>query len=363
MNYKKFSEEEVIKDIEETNRYLSNLQDTGPDKPPYRAEMLKYLHLMMDGMLVQPSHYDQCTSTKEEYLDLFINYIKTLRSGSVQERETSIHFAFITACRFYFESLLYIPVQTNQVNLEVKDFLFRLQHINDPNIPAGFDSQLRDVIYGNHIRIIENYFRNSNCLFPNKVSEILDRSAAQKILWDKEFSEKRSEVEDLFSQLKKIRAGANFVALSDAFSKILQKKTEEIRSLLSSLKLLGTSLIITPGAVIISAFFKQDFSQFLLLASPAIISIEIILLYFFRLIYSQHKSLKTQIIQLELRRALCEFIDSYSDFSKNLKDKNIDALQKFESLIFSNILVNEESLPSTFDGMEQISKMIKTIKG
>ena len=36
---------------------------------------------------------------------------------------------------------------------------------------------------------------------------------------------------------------------------------------------------------------------------------------------------------------------------------------KFENLIFSGIISDAENLPSTFDGMDQIGKLLSTLKG
>ena len=62
---------------------------------------------------------------------------------------------------------------------------------------------------------------------------------------------------------------------------------------------------------------------------------------------------------------LVEFIDLNTnkiEYSTKIKKQDPSALEKFESLIFSRITSNSESLPSTFDGLEQISKLIKNLK-
>lgn len=93
-----------------------------------------------------------------------------------------------------------------------------------------------------------------------------------------------------------------------------------------------------------------------------IISIEIIMIYFFRVILFNHRSVKAQIMQIELRQTLCQFIQSYTEYSTEMKKQDPNALEKFESLIFSGVLSDPEKLPSTFDGVEQISNLIKSIK-
>jgi len=45
-----------------------------------------------------------------------------------------------------------------------------------------------------------------------------------------------------------------------------------------------------------------------------------------------------------------------------MKMQDSSALEKFESLIFSGVFSNPEKLPSTFDGVEQIGSLIKSVK-
>ena len=93
-----------------------------------------------------------------------------------------------------------------------------------------------------------------------------------------------------------------------------------------------------------------------------IISIEVILIYFFRVILLNHRSVKAQSMQIELRQTLCQFIQSYTSYSTDMKKQDAAALEKFESLIFSGVLSDPEKLPSTFDGVEQIGNLIKSVK-
>ena len=93
------------------------------------------------------------------------------------------------------------------------------------------------------------------------------------------------------------------------------------------------------------------------------LSIEVILIYFFRIILQNYRSVKAQILQIELRKTLCQFIQSYVKYSSEIKKQDSNALEKFESLIFSGVLSDPEKLPSTFDGLDQLGNFIKNIKG
>jgi hypothetical protein len=95
---------------------------------------------------------------------------------------------------------------------------------------------------------------------------------------------------------------------------------------------------------------------------PPLITIEVLLIYFFRLVLVHFQSIKTQLLQLDLRKSLCQFIKSYSTFSTDIKARDPSALEKFENLVFSGFISSEENLPSTFDGIEQLAKLFKGIK-
>ncbi|MGP1190579.1 hypothetical protein ACJ8KY_23530, partial [Serratia sp. CY54781] len=70
----------------------------------------------------------------------------------------------------------------------------------------------------------------------------------------------------------------------------------------------------------------------------------------------------SQINQIELRKSLCMFIQNYVEYSKTMKSGGNNTLDKFENVIFSNILMSDEKLPSTFDGLDSIASIIKEIK-
>lgn len=93
-----------------------------------------------------------------------------------------------------------------------------------------------------------------------------------------------------------------------------------------------------------------------------IFGLEFVLIYFFRVVLTHYNSIQTQIMQIELRQSLCQFIQSYADYAKEIKEKDGGSLEKFENLIFSSILSTPDKVPSTFDGLEQLSNLIKNLK-
>lgn len=96
---------------------------------------------------------------------------------------------------------------------------------------------------------------------------------------------------------------------------------------------------------------------------PTVLAVEIILLYLFRVVLGQFRSVKAQLLQIDLRISICQFVESYADYVSRLRTKDSSALAKFEALIFSGLVTEEAGIPSTFDGTEQIARLIRSIRG
>lgn len=100
----------------------------------------------------------------------------------------------------------------------------------------------------------------------------------------------------------------------------------------------------------------------LLYTLPTILAIEVILVYFFRVVLAQFRSVKAQVLQLDIRIALCQFVQSYAEYSVKVKKDDPSVLAKFEAIVFSSLVPENESIPSTFDGAEQLANLIKSIR-
>lgn len=168
------------------------------------------------------------------------------------------------------------------------------------------------------------------------------------------------EVQRLESALKKYKEGFNFVGLSQGFSSLLNKKENNKKWIFGSLIVIGLATISLP---LVNLFFiNVDWKTVSWQQMIASIGLEFVLIYFFRITIQHYRSVQTQIMQLELRLSLCQFIQNYAEYAKEIKNNDKEALEKFENLIFSSILSNDNNIPSTFDGMEQITQLIKEVK-
>lgn len=83
-----------------------------------------------------------------------------------------------------------------------------------------------------------------------------------------------------------------------------------------------------------------------------------ILLYFFKISLVNVRSIKSQILQIDLRLTLCQFIHNYDADTKGLREGMKESFERFESVIFSPIVATEDQMPATFDGLEQLTGIL-----
>ena len=230
------------------------------------------------------------------------------------------------------------PDEISQLNYIQSDYSLML--LNDYLGNKSFQAFLN---YEENIKKIEQH-----SIVLKETSDNIQKSAEEKL----------EKVKQLSDTLKNLEQGFNFVALSDGFSRMLNEKKESKESILQLLFLI---------AVIISAIpaykFLSDGGANLTWQQIAISAgLELVLIYFFRVVLFHYRTVQTQIMQLDLRLSLCQFIQSYAEYAKEIKTNDKDALDKFENLIFSSILSSDEKIPSTFDGLEQLNSLIKQFK-
>lgn len=171
-------------------------------------------------------------------------------------------------------------------------------------------------------------------------------------------NEKQKNVDTLAKKLENLKNSYNFVLLNQGFEQILKQKNVSKWLLFASVVAMG---IITVSPLLYK-IYKNSWSEMTWQEIAFGVGLELILIYFFRVILNEYNSVKTQIMQLELRVSLCQFIQSYAEYAKEIKQDDPSALEKFENVVFSNILADSRDMPSTFDSVEQIGNFIKNIK-
>ena len=184
--------------------------------------------------------------------------------------------------------------------------------------------------------------------------------------WEDELALREGRANQLKESLEKYTTGFNFVGLYDGFNSLTDAKKKELQKMQWVQVLLGVLTVMpTLGELgfIISNVVNFDLIKYALLASAVpVISLTVLFVYFFRLSVRSVDSCKSQLLQLELRKTLCRFVQNYVEFVGKLKPEERESISKFETVVFSGIVATDEKIPATFDGLEQLTKLLKVAR-
>lgn len=236
---------------------------------------------------------------------------------------------------------------------------------------AEMDENVRSqIIYASYVmpaNIAKEFINDSNIASFREFEAKKSEAEKLKKQWDEEINVKKAETDAIKVKLSEYKTGFNFVGLYKGFEKLGEQKESEASKLFWSLIVMGIVIILPLIIEIIIAmngiYQSNPLKLDHLVVVIPLISIEIILIYYFRVILHNFNSVKAQKMQIELRQTLCQFIQSYAEYSEKIKKQDKTALEKFENLIFSGILADPEKLPSTFDGIDQLGNLVKSLKG
>ena len=249
--------------------------------------------------------------------------------------------------------------------------------LTNDDIPSNKRSQLNYIQNDYSLMLLNDYLGNKSFQaflnYEENIKKIEQHSIVLKETSDniqKSADEKLEKVEQLSDTLENLKQGFNFVALSDGFSRMLNEKKASKKWMLSLLFLIAVIISVIPVFKMIPAcemipickIFSDGDTNLTWQQIAISAGLELVLIYFFRVVLFHYRTVQTQIMQLDLRLSLCQFIQSYAEYAKEIKTNDKDALDKFENLIFSSILSSDEKIPSTFDGLEQLNSLIKQFK-
>ena len=212
------------------------------------------------------------------------------------------------------------------------------------------------------LNMIKNFLNDPNIGVFKEFEQKKVEAENLKKEWDVELQAKTADVGELQKSLETYKHGFNFVGLYQGFDDLATEKQKERDGILKWLRRLS-GLIVVPIIVQMIFVYKHidDISSVgygLALLTLSTFSLVAIAIYYFRVLLFNYKSVKSQLLQIDLRKTLCRFIQSYATYSSEIKKQDSKSLEKFESIIFSGIVAEDRNIPSTFDGGEQFGKWI-----
>ncbi|MBK5401314.1 hypothetical protein JFU47_32070 [Pseudomonas sp. TH39(2020)] len=326
-----------------------------------RAMRLSLSREIIGYIYKQPERWDdRCSFNIKHIGGQFIQWLGDFDPRKPADIDNIYSMAYRFLCEFDF-----LVGPGKELSMELRSIRNKIEHDN-----VEMEDNVRSqIIYASYImpaNIAKDFINDAN-IGVFKDFE-LRKAEAEKLKnqWDEEIEQKKTITDALKDKLDEYKIGFNFVGLYKGFSDLAEKKFKESLGLFWSLIGMGF-LILSPliAEIVFAAseiYGGKSFTANHLIILIPLISIELILVYFFRIILVNHRSVKAQVMQLELRQTLCQFIQSYAAYSSEIKKQDAGALEKFENLIFSGILSDPEKLPSTFDGLEQIGNLIKSVK-
>lgn len=346
---------------ERTQTLLNAVRNKLPAESSGKSDMdfVPYLGSILNSMIGDPKSFDQyCTVNIQLVGSSFTN-----RLLAQESTPNSLIELFAIAYRFVVELDFTAPGSLSSELAAVMTYVTE-------NL-TNFDGQVRRMLTYTHyvmpVTIARQLLHHPKVSHARLLFESLEKAEKYKQDWDKEIGERKTELVAIGSQLKHLNTGYNFVGLVDGFKRLAGEKVVEKHVAFASLIFLALLVVAPVSAELWFVIFRSDevakHERTLLYSLPALITLEVVLIYFFRVVLSHFRSIKAQLLQLDLRIALCQFIQSYAEYAQKIKAQSSTSLEKFESVIFSGLMASEETLPSTFDGTEQLTKLFDAIRG
>ncbi|WP_323641364.1 hypothetical protein [Pectobacterium carotovorum] len=321
----------------------------------FKASRSYYCTVILKSMFSNADDWDKYTSFNIREMSGNLNEL--LEFGGTDDN--SLNILFSTLFRFLMEYSFKIDFELGPPLSEVKFFAIKERGEFNGTALTRIDFSINILPF----YLMREKYQSDDVKHFIKAAESEGSMKELMTSWNKKIETQTKKVEALSTILERQEIAYNFVGLSKAFNNLLIIKRVESRNALAYVIILAT-LALLPLA---SEFFyflsikddvKIDQSKLALLI-PAV-SITAIMVYYFKVSLSNFQSIKSQVVQIELRKSLCTFIQNYSEYAEDMKDK--ESLRKFENVIFSNIMPSEDKIPSTFDGVEQIAKLIESVK-
>lgn len=355
-----FSKEENLSVL---RRFDLVLASTPPSELP-APNVVPPLSNFFRILIANTDAFDQHCATNIEWIGQhFLSQLVNFTEAKPEKRSAILLSIFTLAYRLLCELEFSQPGDLSFELRGVKTFV-------DENLEKFSGTDRQQLVYANYVMPanVTKKLINSPALAEFKSFAETARAATDlKATWDKELQDKNVEIEALRGGLERITTTYNFVGLVKGFEVLASaKKTERLRSFIALL-VLGAVMVVPVAAqlwfITTNVETIDSHKSTLIYSLPPLIALEVILIYFFRVVLFNFRSVTTQLLQINLRISLCQFIQSYSEYSTKIKKQDAGALEKFENLIFSGISPGGEALPSTFDGVDQIAKLVNGIRG
>ena len=328
---------------------LDSLRDSSDEKYKF---LLEFVGVTLFHIHSFPESFDErCIMNIASLGERFIDEIResSLRKEKIEHLFTYCH-------RFVIEYQLSTPHPISD------ELLSLLARVSDFEYEGRAASQVRYAGHQMLINVVQHYLYHPSLTSLKNLPDVIQRSEVERERAESLIVVRETRVQALAEKLETYETAYNFVGLYAGFKSLKETKVTEKRWNFFFLLILG-SLILAPFVVKLLPGFNVvpksdvDYAGIITLAG-----LELLLLYFFRVALHNFRSIKAQLLQIELRMTLCQFVQSYAEYAKSARDGSSGLLERFEQVVFSGIVTDENSIPSTFDGFDQIANLFDKLK-
>lgn len=216
---------------------------------------------------------------------------------------------------------------------------------------------------------IQNFEKKFNNYIPI-LNEIKDVSTYYEEIHNNMLSldQKLEDVSNKEKILKSIKeyneqeiAKNNFNLLSSGFASILNEKKRKLTILSYLLIGFGVLILSIPILIICAEIFHWKILCYLS-SIIALITIELFIIYYFKIFLHNYNEVKEQILQIDNKQSLLGFISNYLKF-KDMNNITDSSIERLEEIIFSRISPEIKQSPTAPDLASIIDKIIKAFKG
>ncbi len=347
----------ILERVQQALTNYLNLQDSASAEILFGKARDSITKNIITSFQLNQKYWDK--NTQFNINEIGLNFIEKLEASTSSEHDKDVIFAY--CFRFVLESYSFRDIEPSYNLKEMQPFAVNNLH----NFSEEAACMIRYTCYSMPIEIVKRVVFNQDIGVYQDYLSKSEQAEKKEEEWKEFISNKQSKVDELHKVLEKHESAFNFVGLYAGFSKLGRIKLKELNFARYGMYILGT-LIPIPLAIelvyMLTTTTSVDNLAYLIKSIP-VISLTLIFIYYFRVSLNNVNSIRAQLSQIELRKSLCRFIQSYAEYSKQIKTENNNPLSKFEDIIFSNIMTSNEKIPSTFDGLEQIATLIGSLKG
>lgn len=327
---------------------LDAIRDSDDEKHKF---LLEFIGETLFHIQSNPESFDErCVMNISVLGDRFYEEIEKF---SLNKDEAEHLFAY--CYRFVIEYQLSTP---NQIS---SDLLRVMARVSDFEFEGTVASQVRYAGHQMLINIVQHYLYHPSLVELKNLPDVIERYKKEREVAEKAFQARESRISGLAEKLEKYETAFNFVGLYAGFNSMRTTKVSEKNWNFGYLIVLG-GLLLAPFVIKLIGLFYSLEIKLDLIGLSTLAGLEVLLLYFFRVALQNFKSIKAQLLQIDLRMTLCQFVQSYVEYSKEARQGSPGLLDRFEQVVFSGIVNDEGAIPSTFDGLDKVAELVGKIR-